>query len=73
MRDGLITSGDFSYFILVIILFLGLTILLLHSGRAAKARMGKGFKISWSDRFCVAAWLYQLQAQVPDVCRYDGH
>lgn len=36
MRDGLITSGDFSYFILVIILFLGLTILLLHSGRAAK-------------------------------------
>lgn len=36
MRDGLITSGDFSYFILVIILFLGLTMLLLHSGRAAK-------------------------------------
>lgn len=36
LRDGLITSGDLSYFILVIILFLGLTMLLLHSGRAAK-------------------------------------
>lgn len=36
LRDGLITSKDVGYFVLVIILFIGLTIMLLHSGRAAK-------------------------------------
>ncbi|HVK48597.1 MAG TPA: Gldg family protein [Pseudobacter sp.] len=41
MRDGLITSGDLSYFILVIILFLGLTMMLLHAGRAAKTIWAK--------------------------------
>lgn len=36
MRDGLIISKDICYFILVIGLFLGLTIMLLQSGREAK-------------------------------------
>lgn len=36
LRDGLITSKDVSYFILVIVLFLGLTNLLLQGARTAR-------------------------------------
>ncbi|SIO12795.1 Gldg family protein [Chitinophaga niabensis] len=36
MRDGLIISKDLCYFVLVITLFLGLSIMLLQSGREAK-------------------------------------
>jgi ABC-2 type transport system permease protein len=44
MRDGLMTSKDISYFILVIVLFLGLTVMLLQGARTARpllARMGR--------------------------------
>jgi len=37
MRDGLITSPDILYFILVILLFLGLTMLLLRAGRESSS------------------------------------
>ena len=44
MRDGLITSKDVFYFILVIVLFLGLTVMLLQGARTARpilAKMGR--------------------------------
>lgn len=41
LRDGLITSKDVSYFILVIALFLGLTIMLLQGARAARPLLVK--------------------------------
>ncbi|HEX6427605.1 MAG TPA: Gldg family protein [Niastella sp.] len=41
MRDGLITSKDVAYFILVIVLFLGLTVLLLQGARTARPLLVK--------------------------------